>query len=194
MGSREGGWGGFEARVFNRNRAESSHPLAKEFISWKATIRTNMHFWRETVQPIVNRSIGALDRDMGQQDSNYNMQSLRQTAVINPSIRGGSLYDRFQGYLPGFVPRDSIPRDTLGIGHTTPITTSVRKTQKNIASLWWRVVLMYFFACFHMRSVRVHPQAHTIRVSLEYCSSCNYYNKVFFLFVYWYNFVSIGVL
>lgn len=50
-------------------------------------------------------------------------------------IRAGPLYDRFQGYLPGFVPRDSITRDTLGMGHTTPIASSVRKTRNITAEL-----------------------------------------------------------
>lgn len=45
-------------------------------------------------------------------------------------IRSGSLYDRFQGYLPGFVPRDCVTRNTLGMGHTTPTATSGRKTRQ----------------------------------------------------------------
>lgn len=47
-----------------------------------------------------------------------------------PSLGPRSLYDRFQGYLPGFVPRDSITRNTLGMRHTTPIAVSVRKKKK----------------------------------------------------------------
>lgn len=50
-------------------------------------------------------------------------------------IRSGSLYDRFQGYLPGFVPRDCVTRNTLGMGHTTPTATSGRKTRP--ISMFW---------------------------------------------------------
>lgn len=44
-------------------------------------------------------------------------------------IRSRSLYDRFQGYLSGFVPRVCVTRNTLGMGHTTPTATSGRKTR-----------------------------------------------------------------
>lgn len=64
-------------------------------------------------------------------------------------IRAGSLYDRFQGYLPGFVPRDIISRDTLGMGHTTPTATSVRKTQQ--ISMLLRSTLMFLQPSYDTR-------------------------------------------
>ena len=74
-------------------------------------------------------------------------------------IRAGSLYDTFQGYLPGFVPRDRIPRDTLGMGHTTPIATSVRKTRQisMLCADVWMTLTWMTLACFHRRVLRL-PQ------------------------------------
>lgn len=53
--------------------------------------------------------------------------------------------------MPGFVPIDSIPRDTLGMGHTTPIATSVRKTWQIsmlCADVW--MTLMYLLAPYQI--------------------------------------------
>lgn len=86
-----------------------------------------------------------------------------------PSLGPRSLYDRFQGYLPGFVPRDSITRNTLGMRHTTPIAVSVRKKKKNrqqISSLCAkpRATPMHSLCVRNHNTVQLHRKPEILRL------------------------------
>lgn len=114
----------------------------------------------------------------------------RIVLILKPVvIRAGSLYDRFQGYLPGFVPRDSILGDTLGMGHTTPTATSVRKT-RHISMLLCSTLMFYSLpmipGCLRSQESVVHQMIFFFQL--------NFFSIDFFIFLCYHSYQTFTKL